>query len=174
MGGMTALVGLLIALLVSSLPGATIVLVGVVIMSAAMPSWGLWLVLLAFPIHPLFVRIAEVDFGVSGLSLVIFSAWKEVALATTVVAPSLPRKHAARCRIARALGADGDAGQRAEEPADDIRQKASPVDVGHAAVLVDPSDETAIRAAMRRLTAMVEVYREALRAGRRGAGDGFG
>ena len=96
MGGMTALVGLLIALLVSSLPGATIVLVGVVIMSAAMPSWGLWLVLLAFPIHPLFVRIAEVDFGVSGLSLVILSAWKEVALATTIIAAGFAQRSALR------------------------------------------------------------------------------
>lgn len=88
-GGGATLLGLLVALVSPALGSATVV-AGVVVLAAAMPSWGLWLILLAFPLHPLLMKVAEVDLGVTGWPLVLLSAWKEACLAAVVLAAGLP------------------------------------------------------------------------------------
>jgi O-Antigen ligase len=85
--GTVGLAGLIVLLLSPlHLAGAVILLVGVAVGCIAMPSAGLWLVLLLFAIHPLAMKVAEVNFSVTGTSLLLFSAWKEVALGSVLAA----------------------------------------------------------------------------------------
>jgi hypothetical protein len=77
------------ALLLASplhLAGAITLLIGVAIFCYARPVQGLWLVLVLSAVHPLVAKFVEVNLGATGSSLVVFSAWKELALATVLLA----------------------------------------------------------------------------------------
>jgi hypothetical protein len=73
-------VGLFLLVSPLHLLGAVILAVGVFAIGVSRPTWGLWLVILLFAIHPLITKVAQVNFGVTGSALIVFSAWKEVAL----------------------------------------------------------------------------------------------
>ena len=75
-----SLVGLFLLVSPLHLLGAVILAVGVFAIGVSRPTWGLWLVILLFAIHPLITKVAQVNFGVTGSALIVFSAWKEVAL----------------------------------------------------------------------------------------------
>jgi hypothetical protein len=66
--------------------GAGLLALGVGVLALARPDVGLWLVLLLFPLHPLLMRIAQVDFGFGSTSFLVLSAWKEIALVGMLVA----------------------------------------------------------------------------------------
>jgi hypothetical protein len=78
--------GLLLLVSPFHLVGAAILVVSVAVIGFLRPAWGLWLVLLLFAVHPLATKVAQVNFGVTGSALVVFSAWKEVALAAVLLA----------------------------------------------------------------------------------------
>ena len=61
--------------------GALVVVIGAGLAALAAPDYALLAILVLFPLHPLVSRSAALDFGVSGNSLIVFDAWKEVALA---------------------------------------------------------------------------------------------
>ena len=82
----TSIAGLLLLISPLHLAGALLLLAGVVAIGLLRPTWALWLVLLLFAVHPLSTKIAEVNFGVTGMSLILFSAWKEAALAAALLA----------------------------------------------------------------------------------------
>lgn len=49
------------------------------------PAIGLSAIVVLFIVHPLAMRVAQVDLGVEGAALLVLSAWKEVALAMALV-----------------------------------------------------------------------------------------
>src|SRR5450759_2692419 len=81
-----SIAGLLLLISPLHLAGAVILVLSVAVIGFARPAWGLWLVLLLFAVHPLATKVAQVNFGVTGSALVVFSAWKEVALAAVLLA----------------------------------------------------------------------------------------
>jgi hypothetical protein len=64
--------------------GAVAFVVGVAIVGLTAPDYALLAILVLFPVHPLAARVARFDFGVTGSALLVFSAWKEVALVTVL------------------------------------------------------------------------------------------
>jgi hypothetical protein len=68
------------------LVGAIIFVLGVMIFCYVRPVQGLWLVLVLSAVHPIVARFVQINLGATGSSLVIFSAWKELALATVLLA----------------------------------------------------------------------------------------
>jgi hypothetical protein len=85
-GGAISIAGLVLLLSPLHLAGAILVVLGVAAIGLTMPDVGLWLVLLLFAVHPLVSKVVQVNFGVTGAALLLFSAWKEVALAAVLIA----------------------------------------------------------------------------------------
>jgi hypothetical protein len=83
-GAAGVLVGLGLLASPLHLIGAMLIVLGAVIVGLAGPDFGLLAILVLFPIHPLAARIAGTDLGVSGSALLIFSSWKEAALAAVL------------------------------------------------------------------------------------------
>jgi len=90
-GAGLALAGLALTDSPVHLAGAVVLLAGVVLLGLAAPDLGLLTVLVLFPAHPLATRVAEFDFGVTGTALLVFSAWKEAALAAVIAGQVVPR-----------------------------------------------------------------------------------
>jgi len=84
--GAASIVGLVLLVSPFHLAGAILIALGVAVIGLTMPDLGLWLVLLLFAVHPLLSKVVQVNFGVTGAALLIFSAWKEIALATVLIA----------------------------------------------------------------------------------------
>ncbi len=80
-----------------ALPGAALVAIAVALGSFVFPTAGIAAVVLLFPVHPLAMRIAQVDFRVDGGALLLLSAWKEIAIVSVLascavrIAPSAIR-----------------------------------------------------------------------------------
>jgi O-antigen ligase len=81
-----AIAGLVLLVSPLHLAGAILLVLGVAVICLAMPDVGLWLVLLLFAVHPLVSKVVQVNFGVTETPLLLFSAWKEVALASVLIA----------------------------------------------------------------------------------------
>lgn len=84
--GATSIAGLVLLVSPLHLAGAILVVLGVAAIGLTLPEVGLWLVLLLFAVHPLVSKVVQVNFGVTGAALLVFSAWKEVALAAVLMA----------------------------------------------------------------------------------------
>ena len=84
--GVASVVGLVLLVSPFHLAGAILLVLSVAAIGLTMPDVGLWLVLLLFLIHPLVSKVVQVNFGVTGAALLLFSAWKEVALASVLLA----------------------------------------------------------------------------------------
>ena len=80
-GVVLAAAGFAVMLTPLHLAGALVVVIGAGLAALAAPDYALLAILVLFPLHPLVSRSAALDFGVSGNSLIVFDAWKEVALA---------------------------------------------------------------------------------------------
>ena len=83
-GAVLAVAGLIATASPLHLIGAVALVLGVAIVGLAAPDYALLAVLVLFPVHPLAARVARFDFGVTGSALLVFSAWKEVALVTVL------------------------------------------------------------------------------------------
>jgi hypothetical protein len=83
-GAVVALAGVGLTASPLHLVGAVVVVAGVALLGLAAPDYALLAVLVLFPLHPLATRVAQFDFGVTGTALLVFSAWKEVALAAAI------------------------------------------------------------------------------------------
>ena len=74
--------GFVVMLTPLHLAGALLVALAAAVVGLGDPDCGLLAILILFPIYPLVARSATLDFHVTGSSLTIFEAWKEVMLAT--------------------------------------------------------------------------------------------
>ena len=83
-GAVMAVAGLVLMASPLHLAGAVAVVLGVVILGLAAPDYGLLAILVLFPLHPLAARVIQADFGVAGTALLVFSTWKEMALAAVL------------------------------------------------------------------------------------------
>jgi hypothetical protein len=68
------------------LAGAVLLVLGVASFCYLRPIQGLWLVLVLSAVHPIVAKLLQINLGVTGLALVVYSAWKEVALAAVLFA----------------------------------------------------------------------------------------
>ena len=84
--GATSTAGALLLASPLHLLGSIVIVASVAVFCFARPTQGLWLVLLLSAVHPLVAKVVAVNLGASGFALNVFSAWKEVALATVLLA----------------------------------------------------------------------------------------
>src|ERR1035437_10066788 len=79
-----AAAGLIVMASPLHLLGAVLLVLGVSLVGLTAPDWALLAILVLFPVHPLASRVLQVDFGVTGSALLVFSSWKELALAVVI------------------------------------------------------------------------------------------
>lgn len=80
-----ALAGAAAIALGNAMIGAVLVIGAAGVAALLSPAIGLSAIVVLFIVHPLAMRVAQVDFGVDGSALLVLSAWKEVALAMALV-----------------------------------------------------------------------------------------
>ena len=83
-GAIAAVAGLVVMASPLHLLGAVLLVLGVVTVGLTAPDYALLAILVLFPVHPLAARVLQVDFGVTGSALLVFSSWKELALAVVI------------------------------------------------------------------------------------------
>ena len=79
-GALLLVAGAVASSLTHTTIAAVVFLAGVATIAVAIPRATLIAIIVLFPVHPLAMRVVNVDLGLGGVALVLISAWKEVAL----------------------------------------------------------------------------------------------